>query len=173
MAKQLPFDVFVSRKIQKWEQRAKDMKVSFVDAIGVSPIEEMIYFWNGYKRMQPEHLEVSLQRLSWSTSARESEWAQESLDEHAILWVLEAAVLRNLGKTVEAKQSLTDNVIRHEWSLFKGGLRDNWTAPVARYEMAVNHWQEYGTSKEPRHLEDCQKRLEEVANWEAFDLDAR
>ncbi|KAK5201422.1 Mitochondrial outer membrane protein iml2, partial [Cryomyces antarcticus] len=96
MARQLPFDIFVLRKIRKWEHRAKEWGVEFVDAVGVSPIEEMIYFWNGYKRMRPEHLETSLARLAWSQSSANPLWAREGLDEHAILHVLRAATLRNL-----------------------------------------------------------------------------
>jgi hypothetical protein len=44
MARPFPFDLFVVRKIDKWEHRAKEWSVPFVDAIGVSPLEEMIYF---------------------------------------------------------------------------------------------------------------------------------
>ncbi len=45
---------FVTRKIEKWEARAKGLKVDLVDAVGVDPIEEMNFLWNGYSRMDAE-----------------------------------------------------------------------------------------------------------------------
>ncbi|KAF2428803.1 hypothetical protein EJ08DRAFT_614705 [Tothia fuscella] len=173
MSKPFPFDVFVERKIKKWEHRAKEFNVDFIDAIGVSPIEEITYFWNGTKRMQPKDLEVSLQKLAWSTSEANPLWARETLDEHAILAVLTAAIYRNLGRRAEARSLLEREVLNHEWVEFKGGLKDNWTCPVAHYEMSVDYWNDYCESGSKEDLENTSRWLVKCAGWEAYDLDAR
>ncbi|KAI8936553.1 hypothetical protein NX059_006954 [Plenodomus lindquistii] len=177
MARQLPFDVFVIRKIQKWEARAKEWNCDFIDAIGVSPIEEMIYFWNGYKRMRIDHLQVSLQNLAWSESPENPLWEKESPDERAILTVLRAATLRNMGRMDEAKALLEKDILPVDRNLLKGNLKDNWVAPCARYEMAANLWREADADGHPeahkKTLDQCRDWLDEVTKWEAYDLDAR
>ncbi|KAF2094725.1 hypothetical protein NA57DRAFT_79894 [Rhizodiscina lignyota] len=173
MARQLPFDIFVCRKITKWEERAKAWDVDFVDAIGVSPMEEMIFFWNGYKRQRVDHLEKSLECLAWSESEHNPHWEKEGIDERAMLSMLRAVCLRHLKRGDEAKEILT-SVIAHDWAQFKGGHKDNWPCPIAHYEMAVNLWEERdGTSDDKERLQECSKWLEKVANWESYDLDTR
>jgi Protein of unknown function (DUF3808) len=173
MARQMPFDVFVGRKLQKWKQRATEHNLDLVDAAGVSPIEEMIYFWNGYKRMPADRLEISLQKLGWSESSSNIAWAKDSVDEHAIFALLSATVLRNLKRTDEAREIMKKDIISRDRAELKGGLKDNWTCPVAHYEMGVTYWFDYLDSGMQSDLENCQQWLDKAAAWEAYDLDAR
>jgi hypothetical protein len=113
-----------------------------VDAVGVDPVEEMIYFWNGLSRMAPEQLEDSLENLAWSESDANKSWHRESQDERAILAFLRSAVLRSLRRHDEAKEILQDQILSHDKASFKGHLKDEWTCPAAHYEMAVNLWME-------------------------------
>jgi hypothetical protein len=177
MARQLPFDIFVARKIQKWEARAKEWNCDLVDAVGVSPLEEMIYFWNGYKRMRNDHLEASLANLAWSESSANPHWDKEGVDEKCILNVLRAATLRNMDRTAEAKTILEKEVLPVDKTLLTGNFKDNWTAPCARYEMAANIWREADADghpeKNPKMLVQSKDWLDEVTKMGGFDLDAR
>lgn len=46
MAQGLPLEVFADRKIKKWTARAQIQGVRLVEGVGVSPVEEMLYFWS-------------------------------------------------------------------------------------------------------------------------------
>lgn len=197
MARQLPFDIFVSRKIAKWEARAKEWKVSFVDAIGVDPIEEMIFFWNGHSRMTPEQLEESLTNLAWSESEANPHWSREGPEEVAILQLLRAAVMRSMRKHEDARNLLQTHILSQDKALFKGHLKDDWICPVAHFEMAANLWMERPTyiathgeslpasgegpkespadaeSRERQKAQQCKEYLEKAARWESYELDAR
>ena len=182
MARQLPFDVFVSRKIKKWEQRAQEWNIPFVDAVGVSPVEEMIYLWNGYKRMDEQQLQQNLERLAWSEdSTANSTWTLEGPDERAILALLRGATLRNLGRLDEARKALRIGVLDVDRNELKGGLKDDWTAPVAHYEMGVICWAERkeaaregrATSSEEALVRESETWIEKAAAWESYGLDAR
>ena len=191
MARQLPFDTFVTRKIAKWEARAKAWDVPLVDAIGIDPIEEMIFFWNGYSRMTDQQLEESLTRLEWCESEANKTWSREGPEEKAILELLRAAVLRSLNRFGEAKETLAANVLNHEKATFKGHLKDNWVLPAAHFEMAANYWMERptyqklhggsektpagseNTESERKQVRECREYLEHAASWESYELDAR
>ncbi|THW59648.1 hypothetical protein D6D20_06350 [Aureobasidium pullulans] len=171
MARQLPFDAFVTRKINKWEERSKTRGIAFVDAVGVAPVEEIIYFWAGFKRMRKEHLVHSLERLAWS---EQNGCHDNAVDELATLSLLRATVTRWLGDTATARQILETQVLNHEWSEFKGGNKDNWSLPVAHYEMSVIEWIDAGGERgNKQQLEICSRWVEKAAKWEAYDLDAR
>lgn len=173
MGRQLPFDAFVGRKLQKWEHRAKEWNCDLIDAVGVAPLEEMIYFWNGYKRMNTAQLEFSLEKIKWSIGDKNPTWDREGTDEKCILKLLGAAVHRNMGAREQAREFLME-IILHPWHEIKGGLKDNWTLPVAHYEMAVIYWKDYTEGEgDMDSLREAQSWLEKAAAWEAYDLDAR
>ncbi|KAI9041608.1 TTC39/IML2 family protein [Aspergillus affinis] len=199
MARQLPFDIFVTRKIAKWEARAKEWKVPLVDAVGVDPIEEMIFFWNGHSRMTTEQLEESLQNLAWSENdANKKNWSREGPEEKAILQLLRAAVWRSMRKHDQARKLIQDSVLSHDKTLFTGHLKDNWVQPAAHFEMAANMWMERpnyiavhgdgsgsppaettkgeassATPLEKQKVRECKEYLEKASRWESYELDTR
>ena len=188
MARQLPFDVFVTRKIKKWESRAHDFRTSFIEAIGVSPLEEMIYLWNGYKRMDTSQLEDSLKVLAWNDDeALNPRWVRECPDERAIHALLRGAVLRNLHRWDEARKILQIGVLDVDRAELKGGLKDDYTGPAAHYEMGVINWMQRldatrnreqcnGTEAkggEAAYVRECEAFIDKAAKWESYELDAR
>lgn len=158
MSKQLPFDVFIVRKVQKWEERSKAWGVDLVDSIGTSPLMEMMYLWNGIKKMGQVELEKSLAALRWDRTTQ-PEKHEADLDEVAICALLRACVLRNMQKFENSRSILYTEILSHDKyivpplksqrprlincrSKFKGHLKDDWTCPSAHYEMACLAWHE-------------------------------
>ncbi|KAI5862537.1 hypothetical protein GGS23DRAFT_597339 [Durotheca rogersii] len=199
LAKPLPFEQFVARKIQKWEDRSKKLGVDLADAVGVSPVEEMIFLWNGAKKMSSHDLEMSEKMLSWGRLTAPKEARSQimaEIDEEAVRDVCRAAVARSLGKYDESRE-LLNSVLAMDKFAFKDGNRDDYPLPAANYEMAALAWVEVqkrkarksdgdGSDAEKEEeeeeeeeewlrekTEECQSWLEKVARWEAFILDAR
>lgn len=174
MARQLPFDSFVVRKMNKWEQRAHDRNIELIDAIGVSPIEEMIYLWNGHKRMNPSQLEASLGALAWSESS--PAWARETPDEQGIHSLVRAVIFRNLNQWDKATEFLKKGILSIDKTELKGGFKDDWIAPAANYEMGVICWMRRkasGIDQERTWVKECETWVETAAKWESYELDAR
>ncbi|KUJ20335.1 outer membrane protein-like protein iml2 [Mollisia scopiformis] len=174
MSKQLPFDVYITRKVQKWEERAKAWEVDLADAIGVSPLAEMVYFWGGPKKQGTAQLQKSLDILQWERTSH-PEKLQGDLDETAIQAVLRAASLKNMGKYDEAREVLKAEVLKHDRNEFKGHLKDDWTCPSAHYEMACLAWNEKdleGADPKAKVVE-CEEWLEKTQKWEQYILDTR
>lgn len=174
MAKQLPFDVYVNRKITKWEERAKAWHCDVVDAVGVSPLEEMIYLWNGSRRMPPTDLEKSLSKLSWD----EVTFPEKHIDNHdesGLRALLQSTILRHQNKYAGARAVLQEGILQHDRALFKGHLKDDWACPAGYYEMAAIAWAEKnqpGVNERALVLE-CEEWLSKASNWDSYTLDAR
>jgi hypothetical protein len=122
LAKQMPFELFVIRKLQKWEARATALGVDLADVPVVSPAMEMVYLWNGSKRMTDDLLErarafADLDRCTMSAAQRERVLAEEK-DEVATWAVSEAALLRSLGRTDEAREVLAPVFKMDRWGHF-------------------------------------------------------
>ncbi|EXJ71233.1 uncharacterized protein A1O5_05039 [Cladophialophora psammophila CBS 110553] len=193
MGRQLPFDIFVVRKISKWEERVSRWNCSFVDAIGVSPLDEMIFLWNGFKKMDEPQLQKSLDNLAWSEST--TYWDKEDIDEYAILDILRAVIFRNLRRHEESIDLLKRKLLSQGAHEFRGLNKDDWMAPSAHHEMAVNLWmqrtgytQQHGAAfptnpseqmppldltHDAKLVQEAKHHLEKAKGWDKYELDAR
>jgi hypothetical protein len=190
MARQMPIESFVSRKVAKWEERVVALggKLDLADAIVVSPAMEMMYHWNGSKRMTDELLEKALGFLDMDRCTMTSEQKSKVLalekDESGIQAVCEAALLRRLGRTDEARRTL-ESVLAMDKAVLKGGNKDDYIVPAANYEMAAAAWWDCCDEKKwpadvarvdgyrKEKMEECATYLEKLVKWEAFLLDGR
>ncbi|KAH6609741.1 mitochondrial outer membrane iml-2 [Trichoderma cornu-damae] len=186
MARQLPLETFLQRKMQKWDDRARSLGIDLADAIGSSPALEMCYVWNGQKRMGAAQLEKGLDYLKWERCTASKEAVakiQEEKDETAVWAVSMASLLRGAGKLGEARKVLQDKVIAHDRSAFKGTAKDDYVLPSAIYEMGAIAWTEccnppQGEANEileyrRKKMMECEEQLNKVKVWEAYVLDAR
>ncbi|KAI5295865.1 Mitochondrial outer membrane protein iml2 [Ascosphaera acerosa] len=141
LASQLPFDVYVLRKVTKFQDRARRLGVPLVDAIGVDPVEEMIFLWNGQARMSEQQLQDSLENLRWcdESAANRGQWRKENHDTVALLAVVRAGILREQRRHDEAK-ALLKSAIFDKPEPTKDPYHEDWVRPLACYEMAANAW---------------------------------
>ncbi|UKZ83274.1 hypothetical protein TrVFT333_011081 [Trichoderma virens FT-333] len=178
MARQLPLETFLQRKIQKWEDRAKALSVDLADAIGSSPALEMCYVWNGQKR--------GLDFLKWERCTASKEVVakiQAEKDEMAVWAVCRASLLRGAGKLDEARALLQEQVVAHDRSVYKGVSKDDYVLPAAIYELGAIAWAECcnppeGEEKEileyrRKKMTECDEQINKVKVWEAYVLDTR
>ncbi|KAK7420891.1 Mitochondrial outer membrane protein iml2 [Neonectria punicea] len=186
MARQLPIESYLHRKIQKWEDRAKVAGVDLADAIGPSPALEMAYMWNGPKRMGPVELERGMANLKWERCTAKEELVEaikKEVDEMGIWALLNATLLKRMGKFDEARVLLDEHILKQDKSAFKGPTRDDYVQAAGNYEVASIAWVECcnppaGTVDEVaayrrEKFDECQRQLDVVKVWEAYYLDAR
>ncbi|KAF3905430.1 hypothetical protein ABW20_dc0101663 [Dactylellina cionopaga] len=123
MARALPLEVFTDRKVKKWQKYAKERKCSLVDAIGVSPLEEMIYMWNGFARMNKELIAMSVKVLEWQPPADESGKPKSCItepDEKVLLSFLKGVLARHQDDFTRAREILEKEVLTVDKVVMKG-----------------------------------------------------
>lgn len=189
MARQMPFEAFVVRKLARWEARAKNHGIDLIDAIGVSPALEMAYLWSSAKKLPADLLELALTKfLAWERCTADALVVaafQAAPDESGIGSLCKATLLRALGRLEEAQAVLDKELFVHDRATFKGPNKNDYVLPAAHYEAGVILWLQ---ASEPiffptdaskidayrqRKTTECLVQLDKVANWEAFVLDAR
>lgn len=122
MAQGLPVEVFADKKIKKWVARSKEKGIRLAEAVGVSPVEEMMFFWNGYRRMDQDNFQKSLQALQYRG---DEEMEDEAIDEQAIRWLLLSAVMRNAGQWEKARGYLK-KIEEVDRTQFRGALVNDY-----------------------------------------------
>ncbi|KAG9254418.1 uncharacterized protein F5Z01DRAFT_674159 [Emericellopsis atlantica] len=180
MAGKLPFEVFLQKRLQRWEERAAQLGVDVVDAVGISPAMELTYFWNGTKRMNETELANAVDTLSWERCTcgdKGVELMKSELDEMGTWAVCMSSVKRQQGDYVAARGHLNEHVLLHDRAVFKGPTKNDFVLPAAEYEVGAIAWEECGAAQDDtvrkERLEECAAQLEKVKNWEAFTLDMR
>ncbi|CAK7213647.1 Mitochondrial outer membrane protein iml2 [Sporothrix bragantina] len=191
MARQMPFDVFVIRKLARWEERAKKHNIDLVDAVGVSPALEMAYLWGSAKKLPQDLLELALSKyLVWERCTADATVVaafQAAPDESGIGSLCKAALLRAMGRLEEAQAVLDKELLVHDRVAFKGPTKDDYVLAAGHYEAAVILWLQASDPKyfpqgidavaldAYRHTKTNESlaMLDKVAKWETFVLDAR
>ncbi|KAK9461172.1 outer membrane protein Iml2/Tetratricopeptide repeat protein 39, partial [Lipomyces oligophaga] len=198
----IPLEVYLSRKVRKWKSwtpsavssvtsgKAEPGASSFLDYIVGSPANEIIYFWNGYKRMPTWALEKSLQELNYHYTSKPSEIQManvpsmegneyfekvsqalphiQDVDEVAVHSLLQAAVLRQLDQDEAALELLQKYVLPVTRQQVKG--KEDWVVPCGMYEKGVFEWK----SKGENGKEETVMWLTKAANYgHDYDLSTR
>ncbi|KAI5967540.1 IML2 [Candida margitis] len=157
--KQMPFDKFLLRKHKHIESRKKQYPdVQLADLVGTSLIHELVYFWNGYNRMTPEHFEIALKMLGYSgspnaefsanSSAHSFAMIKETEDEAMIRYFLQSVCLRQLGQVKEGsrllQQYVLSKIVISDFPQFKFHKMtySPYLYPTAFYENTMFTWVE-------------------------------
>ncbi|KAK6515461.1 Mitochondrial outer membrane protein iml2 [Arthrobotrys conoides] len=168
MARTLPLETFTDRKVKKWQRFAKEGKCTLVEAVGVSPLEEMIYMWNGFTRMNDDLIAQSIKNIDWQAPIQEGEKPKSCItefDEQVVQSFLKGVLARHQGEYAKARE-IFDGVVAVDKMKLK---EENWVLPSTHYEIAVVIWNESGV-KETKVINEY---LTKCASWETYELDNR
>ena len=152
-SKNLPLDRFMTRKVEQYKVVQSKLGCKFlVDAIATSPIHEIMYFYNGYNRMNNDGLVLTKRLLTeYTNKAIELHDPDQELINNLLL----AITLRRLNEHEKGCKILDENVLPKLFTLQNGKVKyikkdnDPWAYPTAFYERALFAWKEGGVDKLP------------------------
>lgn len=175
MAKNLPLDRFMLRKVQQFKKFQKQFKIEDpLDSIGVSPVHELTYFYNGYNRMTKENLELSHKML---TEYHNPVIDAEIEDQELIKNLLICLTLRRLGEIQKGCEIMDAQIIPQICTVQSDGkvryikkTEDPWVYPTALYERALFAWK----LKHMDGLQESKDWLVRAQNYaDDYELSAR
>lgn len=186
--KKMPFDFFLLRKLEQVKERQKaHPELSFLNCFGTSPIHELIYFWNAYKKMGKEELELSLRVLAYSgapdkeysanTGERSYTKLTESLEEAIIRYFLQSVILRRLNKIEQGNDLLDKYVLASYGQLITKVSKSSYSPylyPTLLYEKSLFVWtKEVHRSSVETALKESRKLIQKadaVSNAGDYEL---
>ncbi|KAM3159908.1 Inclusion body clearance protein IML2 [Lachancea thermotolerans] len=175
MSKNLPLDRFMLRKVEQFKKFQSQLQLQDpLDAIGVSPVHELTYFYNGYNRMTEDCLKLSHKLL---TEYRNPTIDAKEPNQELVKNLLTSLTSRRLGKVQEGCDMLDKNVLPQIITLQPDGkvkyikkTEDPWAYPTALYERALFTWKLKGLDG----LEECKMWLTRAQDYaDDYELSAR
>ncbi|EPX72258.1 uncharacterized protein SOCG_00024 [Schizosaccharomyces octosporus yFS286] len=147
--KTAPLDKYIRRKVRKLCERRASVgnQGGLAEYVGFSPLYELIYVWNGFRRM-------NLEELSQFDVDRVHPWQDEGDDICQAL--VKATLWRNLGKLDESK------ILLHKLCQVTKHV-ERWAIAFAHYEMAVVLF--VIDSKSKNSLKECDSYLKAARDF--------
>ena len=175
MAKNLPFDRFMSRKVAMFQNIAKKHNIEDpLDCIPISPVNELTYLYDGYTRMYEKNL---LNSLKMVTEYKNPAIELQLEDQETIKEFLTAVIYRRIGKIAEGCEILDQKIIPKIIQSENNGkvkfykLKDDpWLYPSALYERALFNWK----LEDVKGLKDCKDWLQKSLDFAGdYELSSR
>ncbi|KAL2708608.1 Mitochondrial outer membrane protein IML2 [Kluyveromyces marxianus] len=174
MSKVLPLDRFLLRKVDQFKKFSTMINSNDpLDSIGVSPVHELIYLYNGFNRMTTKELDLSLKSL---TQYHNPTIDLKNPDQELITNVLTSLIMRRTGKIQEGCDLLDKKVLPQLYTMQGGKVRfikkteDPWIYPTAFYERALFTWKLKGVDG----LKEAHGWLDKAQNYQDdYELSTR
>ncbi|EPY49192.1 eukaryotic protein [Schizosaccharomyces cryophilus OY26] len=147
--KTAPLDIHIRRKVKKLADRRASVgnQGGLAEYVGFSPLYQLVYVWNGFRRMNAEE-------LSRFDVERVQPWQDQ--DDDICQALVKATLWRNTGKLDESIK-----VLQKICQVTK--TTECWAVAFAHYEMAVALFETDSTSK--NSLKECDSYLKAARDF--------